>query len=54
MTSSRVQNEVPASPAFFSWVSGFNGKVQMLAPESVKEQYRQMIAQADEGMQESE
>ena len=54
MTFSRVQTEVPASPAFFSWVSGFNGKVQMLAPESVKEQYRQMIAQADEGMQEKE
>ena len=33
---------------------GFNGKVQILAPESVKEQYRQMIAQADEGMQEKE
>lgn len=33
---------------------GGNGKVQILAPESVKEQYRQMISQADEGMQESE
>ena len=33
---------------------GGNGKVQILAPESVKEQYRQMIAQADEGMQEKE
>ena len=32
----------------------YKGKVQILAPESVKEQYRQMIAQADEGMQESE
>ncbi|MGN0354427.1 MAG: hypothetical protein ACI4EI_05065 [Muricoprocola sp.] len=29
-------------------------KVQILAPESVKEQYRQMIAKADEDMQESE
>ena len=29
-------------------------KVQILAPESVKEQYRQMIAQADEGMQQKE
>ena len=28
--------------------------VQILAPESVKEQYRQMIAKADEDMQESE
>ena len=29
-------------------------KVQILAPESVKEQYRQMISKADENMQESE
>ena len=28
--------------------------VQILAPESVKEQYRQMIAKASEDMQESE
>ena len=46
--------EVSASPTFFGWVFGFNGKVQILAPESVKEQYRQMIAKADEDMQESE
>ena len=52
MTSFRVQTEVSASPTFFGWVFGFNGKVQILAPESVKEQYKQMIAQADEGMQE--
>ena len=44
MTSFRVQTEVSASPTFFGWVFGFNGKVQILAPESVKEQYRQMIA----------
>ena len=43
-----------APPTFFGWVFGFNGKVQILAPESVKEQYRQMIAKADEDMQESE
>ena len=54
MTSFRVQTEVLASPTFFGWVFGFNGKVQILAPESVKEQYRQMIAQADEGMQQKE
>ena len=35
-------------------LGGGNGKVQILAPESVKEQYRQMIAKADENMQESE
>ena len=54
MTSFRVQTEVSASPTFFGWVFGFNGKVQILAPERVKEQYRQMIAKADENMQESE
>ena len=54
LTSFRVQTEVSASPTFFGWVFGFNGKVQILAPESVKEQYRQMIAQADEGMQQKE
>ena len=43
-----------SSPTFLGWVFGFNGKVQILAPESVKEQYRQMIAQADEGMQQKE
>ena len=50
MTSFRVQTEVSASPTFFGWVFGFNGKVQILAPGSVKEQYRQMIAKADENM----
>ena len=54
MTSFRVQTEVSANPTFFGWVFGFNGKVQILAPESVKEQYRQMIAQADEGIQQKE
>ena len=54
MTSFRIKTEVSASPTFFGWVFGFNGKVQILAPESVKEQYRQMIAQADEGMQQKE
>lgn len=49
-----IQTEVSASPTFFGWVFGFNGKVQILALESVKEQYRQMIAQADEGMQQKE
>ena len=34
MTSFRVQTEVSASPTFFGWVFGFNGKVQILAPES--------------------
>ena len=28
MTSFRVQTEVSASPTFFGWVFGFNGKVE--------------------------
>ena len=54
MISFRIQTEVSASPTFFGWVFGFNGKVQILAPESVKEQYRQMIARANKDIQENE
>ncbi len=54
MTSFRIQTEVSASPTFFGWLFGFGTKVQILGPQSLKEQYRQMIAKADEDMQESE
>lgn len=46
MTSFRLITEVSASPTFFGWVFGFGGKVQILAPESVKEQYKKMVAEA--------
>jgi len=48
MTSFRLITEVSASQTFFGWVFGFGGKVQILAPEKVKEQYKQMIMQANE------
>ncbi len=54
MTSFRIQTEVSASPTFFGWVFGFNGKVQILAPESLKEQYKQMLTKATEDMKENE
>lgn len=54
MTSFRVQTEVSASPTFFGWVFDFNGKVQILAPESLKEQYKQMLTKATEDMKENE
>lgn len=44
--SFRVVTEVSVSPTFFGWVFGFDGKMQILAPERVKEQYRQMIGRA--------
>lgn len=50
MTSFRLQTEVSASPTFFGWVFGFGGKVQILAPGNIKEQYRQMIVQANENI----
>ena len=33
---------------------GGNGKVQILAPESLKEQYKQMLTKATEDMKENE
>lgn len=54
MTSFRLITEVSASQTFFGWVFGFGGKVQILAPESVKEQYGQMIMLATEEMKQSE
>ena len=47
MTFFRLITEVSASPTFFGWVFGFGGKVQILAPDSVKEQYNQMIMKAN-------
>lgn len=46
MTSFRVITEVSSSPTFFGWVFGFGGKIQILGPESVKEQYKQMVLSA--------
>ena len=50
MTSFRLITEVSASPTFFGWVFGFGGKVQILAPESVKKQYKQMIIETNENL----
>lgn len=41
--SFRLRTEISTSPTFFGWVFGFGGKVQILGPESVKEQYKQMV-----------
>lgn len=48
--SFKVTVEVSTSPTFFGWIFGFGGKVQILSPESVKEEYRQMIVQASENI----
>lgn len=48
--SFKVTVEVSTSPTFFGWIFGFGGKVLILSPESVKEEYRQMIVQASENI----
>lgn len=46
MESFRLKTTVSISPTFFGWIFGFAGKVQILGPESVKEEYRAMIEHA--------
>jgi predicted DNA-binding transcriptional regulator YafY len=46
MTSFRLITEVSVSPTFFGWVFGFDGKVKILGPQNVKEQYYKMISEA--------
>ena len=46
MTSFRLITEVSVSPTFFGWVFGFDGKVKILGPKNVKEQYCKMISEA--------
>lgn len=54
MTSFRLITKVSAGPTFFGWVFGFGGKVQILGPESVKEQYKQMIVTANDKLMQCE
>lgn len=46
MTSFRLITEISVSPTFFGWVFGFDGKVKILGPKNVKEQYYKMISEA--------
>ena len=42
----RVIEEVAVGKVFFNWIFGFEGKVQIKGPESVKEQYKKMVLTA--------
>lgn len=42
----RAEVEIAVNNVFFSWVFGFEGKVRILSPEAVKENYKQMIMNA--------
>lgn len=50
--SFRLCAKVSVSQTFFGWIFGFSGKIQVLGPEHVKEQYRSMIIQANREMME--
>ena len=43
MTSFRVKTEVLASPTFYGWVFGFEGKVEILGPQKLKDEYIKMV-----------
>ena len=42
----RVIEEIAVGKVFFNWIFGFEGKVRIKGPESVKKQYREMLMSA--------
>ena len=42
----RVIEEIAVGKVFFNWIFGFQGLVKIKGPESVKEQYRDMVLKA--------
>ena len=45
-THYQVTVKVVPSPTFFRWVFGWNGEMKIIAPENVKEKYREMARKA--------
>lgn len=46
MSSFRLRIEVSASPTFYGWVFGFGGKVKILGPKHIKDEYAKMVTSA--------
>lgn len=46
MTSFRLIVDVFVSPTFYGWLFGFGGKIQILGPKRVKEEYVHMVENA--------
>ena len=46
MDSFRAEVDVATNKIFYTWIVGFEGKVKILSPENVKEEYRQMVMKA--------
>ena len=48
MDSFRAEVDVATNKVFYTWVVGFEGKVKILGPEDVKNEYKQMVLKAAE------
>lgn len=46
MESFRVVVDVEASPTFYGWVFGFGGKIEVLGPEEIREEYEEQIIES--------
>lgn len=46
MTSFRLHVDVSVSPTFYGWLFGFCGKIQILGPEHIKQEYVRLVEQA--------
>ncbi len=42
----RVIEEVAVGTVFFNWIFGFAGLVKIKGPESIKQQYRELVQKA--------
>ncbi len=51
MENFRVEVDVVPSTVFYSWIFGFGGAVSIKGPAKVKEEYKQMVLQAAEGLE---
>ena len=52
MTSFRLKIEVSASPTFYGWIFGFGGKVQILGPKQIRDEYAMMVSSAQANLAE--
>ena len=51
MENFRVEADVVPGTVFYSWVFGFGGKVVINGPAEVKEQYKELVLKAAEGLE---
>lgn len=50
MDSFRAEVDVATNKIFYTWIVGFEGKVKILGPEDVREEYKQMVIKAAENL----